>query len=161
MNAKAGKRTTTASGGFSAAERAAMKERSAELKKKDARRGKAAEKAAADARDVLDKIAEMPATDRALAQRVHAAVTSAAPELAPRLWYGQPAYARRGKVVCFFRSGQMDKSRYSVFGFNEEAALDDASGLWPTSYAITPELSEEGEAALADLVRRAVAQPGE
>ncbi|NYI96813.1 hypothetical protein HNR12_003090 [Streptomonospora nanhaiensis] len=139
--------------GFSEQERAAMKERAAELKK-EAGRGRGG-RAAADELDVLAKIAEMEQPDRAMAERVHAIVTGAAPELAPRLWYGQPAYARKGKVVCFFRSGRVDRERYSSFGFTTEAGLDDPGGLWPTAYAVT-ELTPEGEEALAALVRRAV-----
>jgi uncharacterized protein YdhG (YjbR/CyaY superfamily) len=140
--------------GFSEQERAAMKERASELKA-EARRGRGAEKAAADERDVLAKIAEMPESDRVLAERVHAIVTTAAPELSPKLWYGQPAYVRKGKVVCFFRSGQMDKERYSTFGFNPEANLDDECGLWPTSYALT-EVSDAAEDMIAALVKQAV-----
>jgi uncharacterized protein YdhG (YjbR/CyaY superfamily) len=97
----------------------------------------------------------MAPPDRALAERVHAIVTAAAPELAPKLWYGQPAYAKAGKVVCFFRSGQVDKERYSSLGFTAEANLDDDDGMWPTAYALT-ELSEAGETALRELVRKAV-----
>ncbi len=140
--------------GFSDGERAAIKERAAELKS-DARRGRGTGKAAADERAVLAKIAEMAPPDRALAERVHAIVTAAAPELAPKLWYGQPAYARAGKVVCFFRSGQADKERYSSLGFTVEANLDDDDGMWPTAYALTT-LSEAGEAALTELVEKAV-----
>ncbi|MDA0565917.1 DUF1801 domain-containing protein [Streptomonospora sp. S1-112] len=139
--------------GFSEQERAAMKERAAELKKEAARpRGG---KAAADELDVLAKIAEMEQPDRAVAERLHAIVTATAPELAPKLWYGQPAYARKGKVVCFFRSGRVDKERYSSFGFTTEAGLDDPSGLWPTAYAVT-ELTPEAEEAITALVKRAV-----
>lgn len=140
---------------FSAEERAALKERAAELKANARRKGKA-DKAAAEAQDVVDKIAEMPASDRALAERVHRIVLEAAPELAPKLWYGQPAYAKDGKVVCFFRSGLMDKSRYSVFGFNEEAQLDASGGFWPTSYALTSDMNAAAEAELSALVKRAV-----
>jgi uncharacterized protein YdhG (YjbR/CyaY superfamily) len=140
--------------GFSQEERAAMKERAAELKA-DARRGRGADKRAAEEADVLSKIAEMPASDRALAERVHGLVTRAAPDLDPKLYYGQPGYARKGKVVCFFRSGQMDKERYSTFGFSMQANLDDDSGLWPTSYALT-ELTDEAEKTLTELVERAV-----
>jgi uncharacterized protein YdhG (YjbR/CyaY superfamily) len=152
--AKAKKNSTTTEDGFSAEERAAMKERAAELKDA-ARRGGSSKKAAADEAALLAKIAEMPLPDRALAERVHAVVTAAAPELAPKLWYGQPAYAKAGKVVCFFRSGQADKSRYSVFGFDVAANLDDDGGMWPTSFALT-ELSEAGEATINRLVRKAV-----
>ncbi|APU15095.1 MULTISPECIES: iron chaperone [Actinoalloteichus] len=139
--------------GFSEEERAAMKERAAELTK-EASRGRG-NKAAAEELDVLAKIAEMAASDRASAERIHAIVTANAPELSPKLWYGQPAYARKGKVVCFFRSGQVDKERYSSFGFTPEAHLDGDDGLWPTSYAVT-ELSDEAEKAITDLVRKAV-----
>jgi uncharacterized protein YdhG (YjbR/CyaY superfamily) len=131
-----------------------MKARAAEHKA-DARRGRGADKAAADEAAVLAKIAEMPESDRALAERVHAIVAAAAPDLAPKLYYGQPAYARKGKVVCFFRSGQMDKERYSTFGFSEQANLDDDSGLWPTSYALT-DLSGDAEKTLAAQIKRAV-----
>ena len=144
---------TKSTGGFSEEERAAMKERAAELKK-EANRGRGG-KAAAEELDVLSKIAEMEAQDRAAAERIHAIVTANAPELAPKLWYGQPAYARKGKVVCFFRSGHVDKERYSTLGFTAEANLDDDSGLWPTSYAVT-ELSARAEDAIAALVRKAV-----
>jgi uncharacterized protein YdhG (YjbR/CyaY superfamily) len=143
-----------AAGGFSDQERAAMKARAAELKA-DTRRRSRADKAAADNEALLAKIAEMPPEDRALAERVHAVVTAAAPDLAPKLYYGQPAYARNGKVVCFFRSGQMDKERYSTFGFTQEANLDDPDGMWPTSYALTT-LSRAGEETITALVTKAV-----
>ena len=134
-----------------------MKSRAAELKA-EARQGRGAKKAAADEAAVLAKIAEMPASDRVLAERVHAVVTTAAPDLAPKLYYGQPGYSRGGKVVCFFRGGQMDKERYSTFGFSALANLDDASGLWPTSYALT-ELTDEAADALSALVERAASEP--
>lgn len=140
--------------GLSEAERAAVRERAAELKT-EARRGRGSGKAAAGERAVLAKIADMAPPDREIAERVHAVVTSAAPELAPKLWYGQPAYAKAGKVVCFFRSGQADKERYSSFGFSTEANLDDADGIWPTSFALT-ELTEAGEATIRELVKKAV-----
>ncbi|MFI2508971.1 DUF1801 domain-containing protein [Streptomyces sp. NPDC018972] len=130
-----------------------MKERAAELKK-EAKHGRD-KKAAAGERDVLSKIAKMEAPDRAVAERIHAIVTANAPELSPKLWYGQPAYARKGKVVCFFRSGHVDKERYSTFGFTTEANLDGDSGLWPTSYAVTG-LSDEAEETISALVRKAV-----
>ena len=116
--------------GFSEAERAAIKERAAELKK-EANRGPR-DKAAAAALDVLSKIAEMEPPDRALAERIHAIVTTNAPELSPKLWYGQPAYARKGKVVCFFRSGHVDKEPYSTFSFT--AARRRASGSPVSAY---------------------------
>lgn len=111
-------------------------------------------KAAADEAAVLSKIAEMPMPDRDMAERLHKIVTAAAPELLPKLWYGQPAYAKSGKVVCFFRSGQVDKVRYSTLGFNEDANLDENDGMWPTSYALS-QLSEAGEARIAELVKQA------
>ncbi|MVA75185.1 DUF1801 domain-containing protein [Auraticoccus sp. F435] len=143
----------TTGAGFSEQERAAMRGRAAELRK-EAGRGRGS-RAAADEADVLAKIDQMAEPDRTVATRLHAVVTSTAPELAPKLWYGQPAYARGGKVVCFFRSGQVDKERYSTFGFTPEARLDEAGGLWATSYAVT-ELGAEAEAAIAELVRRAL-----
>ncbi|UFU03687.1 DUF1801 domain-containing protein [Ruania suaedae] len=144
--------------GFSAQEREAMKQRAAELRtqaKRGSRDETAEAKAAADEADVLAKIAEMPNGDRELAERVHTIVTTTAPELAPKLYYGQPGYARKGKVVVFFRSGQMDKERYSTFGVSTLAALDDDSGLWPTAYALT-EPTEAAWKQLAGLVERAV-----
>jgi uncharacterized protein YdhG (YjbR/CyaY superfamily) len=140
--------------GLSAAERAAVKDRAAELRA-EARRDRGAGKAAAEEKAVLAKIAEMAQPDRALAERLHAVVTQTVPELAPRLWYGQPAYARGGKVVCFFRSGQGDKERYSTFGFTVAAKLDEPHGMWATSFALT-ELSAEAEAAIRDLLVKAV-----
>ncbi|MFI7581817.1 DUF1801 domain-containing protein [Kocuria kalidii] len=141
--------------GFAEHERGARRARAAELRA-EARGGRGGRKAAADEAAVLSTIAEMASPDRELAERVHAVVTAAAPELAPKLWYGQPAYARAGKVVCFFRSGQKDKERYSSFGFGPEAHLDDDGGMWPTSYALTG-LGAAGEAAISELVRKAVA----
>ncbi|MFA9431162.1 DUF1801 domain-containing protein [Egicoccus sp. AB-alg2] len=138
--------------GFSEQERAAMKQRAEELRAQ-ADRG---DKAAADEADVLAKIAEMPDEDRALAERVHHVVTTVAPELSPKLYYGQPAYARKKKVVCFFRSGRMDKEPYSTFGFSGEANLDDPSGLWPSSYALADDVTEQAWERLAALVAQAV-----
>lgn len=145
-------RSTTSAAGFSAEERAAMKERAAELKAAG-HRGEG--KAAADEAVVLSKIAEMPLPDRSVAQGVHSVVTDAAPELSPKLWYGQPAYARKGEVVCVFRSGQAEKTRCSVFGFEESAHLDEDGGMWPTSYALT-EWKDATEAAIRKLVEKAV-----
>jgi uncharacterized protein YdhG (YjbR/CyaY superfamily) len=139
--------------GFSADERAAMKQRAAELKK-EANRGRG-DKAAAEECDVLSKIAEMEPSDRALAERIHAIVTTTAPELSPKLWYGQPAYAKGGKVVCFFRSGHVDNEPYSTFSFTAQANLADDSGLWPTSYAVT-RLSDEVAKTITSLVKKAV-----
>lgn len=147
-------RTTSSAEGFSEEERAAMRARAAELRAA-ARGGRGAKKAAADEAAVLAAIAAMAPPDRELAERVHDVVTAAAPELAPKLWYGQPAWARGGTVVCFFRSGHQDKERYSTFGFSAEAHLDDAAGLWPTSFALTA-LDEAGAATLGELIRRAV-----
>lgn len=148
-NAKSKRSTDT----LSEQERAAVKERAAELKR-EASRGRG-NKAAADELDVLSKIAEMETSDRAVAERIHAIVTTNAPELSPKLWYGQPAYARKGKVVCFFRSGHVDKEPYSTFGFTTEANLVDDSGLWPTSFAVT-ELSDEAAKRITTLVKKAV-----
>lgn len=134
--------------GFTAEEREAMKERAKELKG-TARRGKKANEEEA----VLAKIAEMPAADRAMAERIHAAVQAGAPGLAPKLWYGMPAYAKDGKVVCFFQSAEKFKTRYATLGFNDTAALDDGT-MWPTAFALT-KLTDEDEATIAALVKRA------
>lgn len=143
--------TSSGSGGFSAAERKALKERSAELRT-EAERPRGG-KAAAEELDVLEKIAQMGDGDRALAERIHAIVTEHAPDLRPKLWYSQPAYARAGKVVCFFRSGAGDGERYSTFGFTPHAELDDASGVWATSFAVR-ELTADAERTIIELVRR-------
>ncbi len=132
-----------------------MKERAAELKT-EVGRGRGADRAAAEEADVLAKIAGMPESDRVMAERVHAIVAKAAPELSPKLYYGQPGYARKGKVVCFFRSGQQDKERYSTFGFSVQAQLDDDSGFWPTAYALV-EPTEAAWQQLEKAVERAVA----
>ena len=110
-----------------------MRERSQE-QKKGARRGPRASKAAGES-DVLAKIAEMPASDRALAERLHAFIKARAPVLSPRTWYGMPAYAKDGKVVCFFQSADKFKSRYATFGFSDKANLDEGA-MWPTSFAL-------------------------
>jgi uncharacterized protein YdhG (YjbR/CyaY superfamily) len=134
---------------FTAEERAAMKERARELK---------AEAAKQDGeRDLLDKVAEMPAGDRAMAERVHAIVMASAPTLSPKTWYGMPAYAKGGKVICFFQSAAKFKSRYATFGFNEDAQLDDGA-MWPTSWALK-ELTPDAEAQIAALVKQAVSEP--
>ncbi|MGC0334205.1 uncharacterized protein YdhG (YjbR/CyaY superfamily) [Streptomyces sp. SAI-170] len=138
--------------GFSAEERAAMKEHAQEMKKA-ARRTSKADKAAEAARDVLAKIAEMPVSDRVMAERVHAVVTSTAPALAPKLWYGMPAYALEGKVVCFFQSAEKFKARYATLGFNDPAQLDDGP-MWATAFALT-EVTPEVEERIAALVKRA------
>ncbi len=137
--------------GFTAEERAAMRERARELR---AERGGTADGEAA----VLAKIAEMPPADRALAERVHAIVATAAPELTPRPWYGMPAYARDGKVVCFFQSAHKFKSRYATLGFSDRASLDDGA-MWPTAFALK-ELTPAGEERIAALVRKAVGRAG-
>ena len=152
---KSAKRTT-ASGktyeGFTAEERAAMKDHAQELKRA-AGRGPRASKAAEES-EVLAKIAELPESDRALAERIHAIVKASAPALAPRLWYGMPAYARDGKVVCFFQSGQKFKTRYATLGFSDQANLDDGT-MWPNAYALT-ELTAADEARIVALVKKAV-----
>lgn len=140
--------------GFSADERAAMKEHAQEQKKTAARRGASqAEKEAAAERDVLAKIAEMPEADRILAERIHAIVRAAAPGLTPKLWYGMPAYAKDGKVVCHFQSAQKFKTRYATLGFSDQAALDDGA-MWPTAYALK-ELTAAGEERIRALVEKA------
>ncbi|NVI88256.1 iron chaperone [Actinomadura sp. BRA 177] len=139
--------------GFTAAERAAMKEHAQE-QKKAARRSSQAEKAAEAARDVVAKIAEMAGPDRAMAERVHAVVTANAPDLAPKLWYGMPAYALDGKVVCFFQSAAKFKARYATLGFNDSAQLDDGP-MWAAAYALT-EVTPEVEQRIAALVQQAV-----
>src|SRR6476469_3750951 len=140
-------------GRFSAEERAAMKDRAAELKA-ERRRASAGEKAAADAAAVQAKIAEMPQPDRSTAERLHTIVTDTAPELLPKLYYGQPGWAQAGKVIVFFRSGLVDKARYSTLGFSVQAKLDDEGGLWPTSYALE-ELTDESATIIAQLVKKA------
>ncbi|MCX5146525.1 DUF1801 domain-containing protein [Streptomyces sp. NBC_00320] len=137
--------------GFTDEERDAMKERAQELKT-TARRGSRAAKADAEG-DVLAKIAEMPDADRVLAERLHAIVKTSAPGLSPKLWYGMPAYARDGKVVCFFQSAQKFKSRYATLGFSDQAALDDGA-MWPTGYALT-ELTAADEARIGALIEKA------
>jgi uncharacterized protein YdhG (YjbR/CyaY superfamily) len=139
--------------GFTAEERAAMKEHAQELKTA-ARRGTRADKAAQEARDVLAKIAEMPDPDRVMAERVHAVVTASAPSLAPRLWYGMPAYALDGKILCFFQGAAKFGARYATFGFNDLARLDDGP-MWATAFALT-EVTAEVEARIAALVEQAV-----
>ncbi|MCL6669528.1 MULTISPECIES: iron chaperone [Streptomyces] len=139
--------------GFTAEERDAMKERAKELKS-SARGGSRTSKAKADPEaEVLAKIAEMPEEDRLLAEGIHALVKAAAPELAPKTWYGMPAYARNGKIVCFFQPSGKFKARYSTLGFNDPANLDDGD-MWPTAFAVTA-LTPETEARITDLVRRA------
>jgi uncharacterized protein YdhG (YjbR/CyaY superfamily) len=151
---KPAKRTTAKKAvGFTEDERAAMKEHAQELKK-EARRGGRTSKASGET-DLLEKIAEMPDSDRAMAERIHAIVTSTAPELTPKTWYGMPAYANQdGKVVCFFQSAAKFKSRYATFGFEAAANLDEG-GMWPTSFALT-KLTKADETRIAELVKRSV-----
>jgi uncharacterized protein YdhG (YjbR/CyaY superfamily) len=152
---KAAKRTTvsrTLSEGFTDEERAAMKERAQELKAA-ARRGPHADKADEE-RAVLAKIAEMPEPDRAIAKRLHAIIKANAPTLSPKLWYGMPAYAKDGKVVCFFQGAYKFKARYATFGFSDTAHLDDGA-MWPVAFALT-ELTAAEEARIGTLVRKAV-----
>ncbi|NES27113.1 hypothetical protein GCE86_14455 [Micromonospora terminaliae] len=145
------KNASTVSDGFSAEERAAMKERAAELRAE----GKKGAKKADDLQAVLDRIAQMAPDDRALAERVHAAVTAAAPELAPKTWYGMPAYANAaGKIVVFFQDSGKFNYRYSTLGFQDTANLDDGD-LWPVSYALRT-WSPAVEKQVTELVKAAV-----
>ena len=134
--------------GFTDEERAAMKERAEETKPRRGR-GKKNEEAA-----VLAKIQEMPEPDRAMAERIHALVTAGAPELSPKLWYGMPAYAKDGKVICFFQAASKFKTRYATLGFDENATLDDGA-MWPTVFAIT-KLGADEEARITELIEKAV-----
>lgn len=139
-----------ASGGFTEEEQAAMKERAKELKA-EARANKKKEEGE---RDVLEKIAEMSEPDRAMATRIHEIITQSAPDLWPRTWYGMPAYAKDGKVLCHFQSGQKFKTRYATLGFSDTANLDDGA-MWPTSFALK-ELTPAEEARIVELVKKAV-----
>lgn len=141
-----------ASAGLSAEERAALKERVQEVKAAGRRGSRPTPEEEASA--VLAKIAELPQPDRAQAEQLHAIITAAAPQLAPKLYYGMPAYARAGKVVCFYQPAQKFKTRYATLGFNEDARLDDGT-MWPTAFALT-ELTADDEARIAELVKRAV-----
>jgi uncharacterized protein YdhG (YjbR/CyaY superfamily) len=134
--------------GFTDEERAAMRERAQEVK-----RGSRASKADGES-DVLEKIAEMQDADRAMAERLHSLIKTTAPDLSPRTWYGMPAYAKDGKIVCFFQPAQKFKSRYATFGFSDKANLDDGA-MWPTSFALT-ELTAADEKRIGALVRKAV-----
>ena len=137
----------TKSSTFSVEERAAMKERARELKAQKSRE--------AGESDLLEKIAEMPKSDRTMAEQIHAIVSAAAPDLAPKTWYGMPAYANKdGKVVVFFRDAGKFKERYAMLGFNDLAKLDDGS-MWPVAYALT-KLTKTDEAKIAKLVKQAV-----
>jgi uncharacterized protein YdhG (YjbR/CyaY superfamily) len=136
--------------GFTAEERAAMKERARELKAEE----RASKNRAAGESDLLAKIAEMPEADRVIAERIHAIVTANAPTLWPKTWYGMPAYARDGKVVCFFRSAEKFNERYAMLGFNDSAKLDDGA-MWPVAFGLK-ELTPADEAKIAKLVKKAV-----
>jgi len=157
-SARNGTATATAktSDGFTAEERAAMKERAQELKA-SARRGARADKAAQDEAAVLAEIAEMQDADRDMAERIHTVIRASAPDLAPKLWYGMPAYAKDGKVVCFFQSAQKFNARYATFGFNDTAHLDDGT-MWPTAYALKGLTSADGTR-IGELVKQAVTRP--
>jgi uncharacterized protein YdhG (YjbR/CyaY superfamily) len=145
-SAKTSTATAKTSRGFTAEERAAMKERAQELK---------AEARKADGESaVLAKIAEMPEPDRAMARRLHEIIKASAPALSPKTWYGMPAYAKDGKVVCYFTAASKFKSRYATFGFNDAANLDEGA-MWPTSFALT-ELTAAEEARISALVKKAV-----
>ena len=146
MSAKKATAAGKTSRGFTDEEKAAMKERARELKA-------AAEKEDGES-EVLAKIAEMKEPDRAMGERLHAIIKASAPALSPRLWYGMPAYARDGKVVCFFQSAQKFKTRYATLGFSDAAKLDDGA-LWPTAYALK-ELTAAEEARIGALVKKAV-----
>jgi uncharacterized protein YdhG (YjbR/CyaY superfamily) len=152
-SAKRGAPTGRPAGRFTDEERAAMQERARELKAQSHRGPHAGD--ADGEREVLAKIAEMPEPDRTMATRLHAIVRAAAPAVSPRTWYGMPAYARDGKVVCFFQSARKFKSRYATFGFSDQAKLDEGA-MWPTSFALK-ELTAAAEAKIGDLVKRAMA----
>ena len=149
-SARSAAATNAKSQGFTDDERAAMKERAKELKA-EARANK--DKAEGE-NAVLEKIAEMPEAERAMAARLHAIIKASAPVLAPKTWYGMPAYARDGKIVCFFQSAEKFKSRYATFGFSDEANLDEGA-MWPTSFALK-ELTAAEEATISALVKKAV-----
>ncbi|WP_328753101.1 DUF1801 domain-containing protein [Streptomyces sp. NBC_00285] len=131
-----------------------MKERAREVKAA-ARSGSQADKVAQDEAAVVAKIAEMEDADRAMAERIHTVVRASAPDLAPKLWYGMPAYAKDGKVVCFFQSAQKFNARYATFGFNDRAELDEGT-MWPTAFALT-RLTAADEARIGELVKQAAA----
>jgi len=141
---------STSTSGFSAEERAAMRERAKELKaearaKKDSEEGE---------RDLLAKIAEMQGSDHAMAERLHAIIKASAPALSPKTWYGMPAYAKDGKVVCFFKPAHKFNSRYATLGFEDAANIDEGA-MWPTSFALT-QLTAADEERIAALVKKAV-----
>ena len=151
-NAKASAKNATGrtTKGFTSEERAAMKERARELRAEE----RATKDRAEGERDVLAKIAEMPEPDRRMAKRLHAIVQANAPVLSPKTWYGMPAYAKGGKIICFFTPASKFKTRYATFGFNEDASLDEGA-MWPTSFAVT-KLTAAEEKKIAALVKKAV-----
>ena len=149
---KATQKSAKSTTGFTDEERAAIKERAQELKA-PARRGPRADKADEESA-VLAKIAEMRAPDRAMGERLHALIKVSAPGLSPKLWYGMPAYARDGKVVCFFQSAQKFNTRYATLGFSDEARLDDGA-IWPTAFALSQVTGAE-EKSISALLKRAV-----
>jgi len=142
---KATKKTTNANAGFSDEEKAAARERVRELKANASRED--------GERDLLEKIAAMSEPDRAMAERLHAIITASAPDLAPKTWYGQPAYAKDDKIICFFQPAAKFKTRYATLGFNDSAHLDDGA-IWPVAFALT-ELTAAEEARIAALVKKA------
>jgi uncharacterized protein YdhG (YjbR/CyaY superfamily) len=144
------KKSTQKPEGFTAEERAAMKERAKELKAEE----RANKNRVAGESDLLAKIAEMQEPDRAMAERLHEIVKASAPELSPKTWYGMPAYAKDGKVLCFFQSAKKFNSRYATLGFSDKANLDEGA-MWPTSFALK-ELTAAEEAKISALVKRAV-----
>jgi uncharacterized protein YdhG (YjbR/CyaY superfamily) len=144
------KKDTKDSQGFTAEEKAAMKERARELKAE----ARAEQDRAAGEADLLAKIAEMPEPDRSMATRIHAIITANAPVLSPKTWYGMPAYAKDGKVICFFQTAAKFGARYATFGFNDGAMLDEGN-MWPTSFALTKMTAAE-EAKITALVKKAV-----
>ena len=146
MNAKSNTATKKRYEGFTSEEKAAMKNRVQELK--------VASRAADSEAEVLAKISEMQPADRVMAERIHALVKSVAPTLTPRTWYGMPAYAKDGKLVCFFQSGQKFKTRYATFGFSDDAKLDEGN-MWPNAYALTKVTAVE-EAKIAALLKKAI-----
>jgi uncharacterized protein YdhG (YjbR/CyaY superfamily) len=150
-SAKSAAGTAPAVSGFTAEERAAMQERAQE-RKAQARRGQSAKQADGEA-DVLAKIAEMPEPDRTMAERIHAIIKACAPALSPRTWYGMPAYAKDGNVVCFFQSAHKFKTRYATFGFSDKANLDQGA-VWPVAFALK-NLTAAGEAMIGELVKKA------
>jgi uncharacterized protein YdhG (YjbR/CyaY superfamily) len=149
-SARSTTKAADASGAFTEEERAAMRERARELKAAArSRAGGASEESA-----VLAKIAAMPEPDRAMGERLHAIIRATAPDLSPRLWYGMPAYAKDGNVVCFFQDARKFKTRYATLGFSDKAALDEGD-MWPTTFALG-ELTAAAEARIGELVKRAV-----